>query len=328
MARIPLGALTTLNLATHLDPQFVDLYGLRELISTPGYVATTPRITIDGSGNASFAANLSVAGTFSLTGVFNGPLNVSRSASTTAFRAGVLIGNASNTIGQISEALAFSVSNVNAAIWSTRYPALGGDLVLASQPTTGGDPVARVSVGANGTFAPVTDNTYQLGASSLRWTTVYAATGSINTSDAREKTSVRPLNSAELAAAKQLSREIGAYRFLSSVREKGDAAREHIGMTVQRAIEIMDSFGIDPMAYGFICYDSWPEEVKPAQYREDQRDTGMLDTAGNPIMETERVEIAPEEVIPAGDRYSFRPDELLMFIARGLEARLAALEAA
>lgn len=30
----------------------------------------------------------------------------------------------------------------------------------------------------------------------------------------------------------------------------------------------------------------------------------------------------------AGNRYSFRPDELLMFIARGFEARLQILESA
>ncbi|MBX3605375.1 MAG: hypothetical protein KF788_08890 [Piscinibacter sp.] len=50
-ARIPLGALTTLNLSTHLDPMFVELYEMRELVSTPSYVASTPRLTINSSGN-------------------------------------------------------------------------------------------------------------------------------------------------------------------------------------------------------------------------------------------------------------------------------------
>lgn len=50
-ARIPLGALTTLNTSTHLDPMFIDLYDLRELVSTASYTATTPRLTFNSSGN-------------------------------------------------------------------------------------------------------------------------------------------------------------------------------------------------------------------------------------------------------------------------------------
>ena len=53
------------------------------------------------------------------------------------------------------------------------------------------------------------DNTRTLGTGALRWSTVYAGTGTINTSDAREKTPVRPLTLDEINAAKQLSKEIG-----------------------------------------------------------------------------------------------------------------------
>ena len=138
-------------------------------------------------------------------------------------------------------------------------------------------------------LSPATDNARTLGKAALRWSVLYAGTGTINTSDAREKTTVRGLSSAEINAARALSAEIGAYQFLAAVAEKGaDVARLHIGMTVQRAMQIMTEHGLDPLRYGFICYDSWE----------------------------------------CGDRYSFRPDELLMFVARGFEARLAALESA
>lgn len=162
---------------------------------------------------------------------------------------------------------------------------------------------ASGNVVGNSVYSNV-DNTYTCGMGSRRWSAVYAGTGAINTSDAREKTPVRPLTQSEIAAAKDLSRGVGAYRFLDAVAKKGDAAREHIGMTVQRAIEIMESHGLNPFGYGFICYDAW--ESKPAVIGED----GSI--------------IEPEQA--AGDRYSFRPDELLMFIARGFEARLSALE--
>lgn len=171
--------------------------------------------------------------------------------------------------------------------------------------TTTGQPtrflnVKHTSVGSSA------DNTVTCGEASLRWSVVYAGTGTINTSDAREKTLVEPLTPAELAAAKQLATEIGTYKFLASVAEKGAAARSHIGMTVQRCIEIMQSHGLDPFQYGFICYDEWPElpEIRDA-------DTGEV----------------TQEHRPAGSRYSFRPDQLTLFIVRGLDARIAALEA-
>lgn len=141
---------------------------------------------------------------------------------------------------------------------------------------------------------PNPDNTRALGGGSNRWTTVYATSGTINTSDAREKTAVVPMTPTEVEAAKDIAREIGTFQWLESVEKKGDAARKHVGLTVQRAIQIMQSHGLDPFAYGFICYDEWDAN----------------------------------EMQDAGDRYSFRTDQLNLFIARGLEARLTALEAA
>ena len=147
---------------------------------------------------------------------------------------------------------------------------------------------AEISTSANGYgFRPGADNTQPLGATNRRWSQLFAGTATISTSDAREKTEVRQLSAAEIAAAKGLAKEIGAFRFLAAVAEKGDSAREHIGMTVQRAIEVMESHGLDPFAYSFICFDEWED----------------------------------------GDRYSFRFEGLLAFIAAGFEARLAALEA-
>lgn len=155
-------------------------------------------------------------------------------------------------------------------------------------------------------FRAYTDNAYSLGDASHRPTVLWAASGTISTSDAREKTEVSPLTDAELAAAADLSRAIGTYQWIASIADKGaDKARHHAGLTVQRAIEIMQAHGLDPFRYGFICYDEWPETP-------EQRDPETGDIT------------QPRH--PAGDRYSFRTNELLMFIARGLAARLDALE--
>lgn len=224
------------------------------------------------------------------------------------------------------------------------------------------------TIDATGVY-PGTDNSLTCGKAADRWSVVYAATGTINTSDAREKTAVTPLTSAEIAAAKALAAEIGSFQFLDAIAAKGaDGARLHIGLTVQRAIEIMQAQGLDPTRYGFICHDawdaipevveSWPDEyetviVTPAQtqdhpaiYEFTQVYTaeGMPERFANRLVSPAwRETIAPavteqklvraagsrvaSEARPAGDRYGFRTDELLLFIARGFDARLSALEA-
>ena len=190
---------------------------------------------------------------------------------------------------------------------------------------TGG--VQRLLVDASGNHATGTDNAQTLGTASKRWSTVYAGTGTINTSDAREKTPVTPFNAAELGAATLMAKEIGSYQFLASIAEKGEAARHHIGLTVQRAIEIMEGNGLNPFKYGFICHDAWPEIVieHPATEAVDDE----LDEDGNVIRPGTPAKDATTEIVQAaGDRYAFRYDQLALFIAAGFEARLSALETA
>lgn len=211
--------------------------------------------------------------------------------------------------------------------------------------------VTKAGEFSTNTLFPQSDNTHSCGTAAQRWSVVYAGSGTISTSDARDKTPVRSLTTAEINAAKQLSKEIGAYKFLASVAEKGDAAREHIGMTVQRAIEILEANGLDPLNYGFICHDVWGDEFKdwPAregvEYEAAWTETVEHEAQLGPDGEVTReawIETIEHREIPAveakeawtqqtrvaGDKYSFRTDELLMFIARGFEARLAALETA
>ena len=217
--------------------------------------------------------------------------------------------------------------------------------------------LVRWTVESGGHLAPGADNAYDVGSGPLRCRVVYAGTGTISTSDASEKTAVASLTDAETAAAEDLAREIGSYQWLASVAEKGDGARHHIGLTVQRCIAIMAAHGLDPMRYGFVCYDQWDERVEPAQYEAVEitpavtRDhpaiyerTQVYTDDGQPDRFAERLAIPAwteelvaavteqrmvrdEQTHPAGDRYSFRMDQLCLFIAAGFEARLAALEA-
>lgn len=197
--------------------------------------------------------------------------------------------------------------------------------------SVGGAVSNQLQVSTGGNLRPWSDGGQWLGDPSFRWAQVYSSSGSINTSDAREKTAVRDFTSDELSAAKALSKEIGIFKFLSMVEDKGDSARDHIGMTVQRAIEIMEEHNLDPYNYGFICYDEWDDLYETVEeIPETPSYPETRDDEGNVL--TEAIEGQPgipggERLIrPAGDRYSFRTDELLMFICKGFEARLSALE--
>uniref|UniRef100_UPI00135742B1 tail fiber domain-containing protein n=1 Tax=Pseudomonas sp. 18058 TaxID=2681406 RepID=UPI00135742B1 len=192
---------------------------------------------------------------------------------------------------------------------------------------TGG--TRRLFIGSGGVTQPGQDAAYSVGSASLRYTTAFLSSGAISTSDAREKTPVRGMTDNEIAAAKAMAKEIGFYQFLSAVEEKGEAAREHCGMTVQRAMDVMVSHGLEPMRYSFICHDAWEQETKehPAEYEQLQH----TDPKSRDITYEQgelKSEAWSEVLVAAGDRYSFRADGLLAFIAAGFEARLAALEAA
>lgn len=177
--------------------------------------------------------------------------------------------------------------------------------------------------GFGGTVAHTQDNAFSFGSAAMRASVVYAATGSINTSDAREKTAVEPFTDAQVRAATALAREIGTFRYRDAVAAKGAGARVHVGLTVQRAIEILAAHGLDPLALGLVCHDAWAAtEDLPAIPGRD----AVRAEDGSEIAPA----IAPRAGTPgrpAGDRYGFRTDELLLFLARGFDARLDALEA-
>ena len=172
-----------------------------------------------------------------------------------------------------------------------------------------------------GSLSPATDNAVSYGTAARRPTQLFAATATIGTSDAREKTPVRALTEAEYAVGLQLAREIGAYRWLEAVERKGEGAREHFGQTVQRAIEIFQQHGLDPFAYGAICYDSWEQETveHPAQYEQIEI-PAVLDEQGNEIAPARYEQGAlireawTEVTLEAGDRYSWRDSELFWLI--------------
>lgn len=209
-------------------------------------------------------------------------------------------------VGGTSSSFKFSVKGAQASIesstnadgnlrlintgqdWLVGMLGAPGSTALSFYNATAG--ALRMAVSAAGVVTPGADNSQTLGSASFRWSTVYAGTGTINTSDAREKTAIRSFTPEELAAAKRIAAEIGIFQFLT-----GD--RLHVGVIAQQVWAIMAEEGlIDPIeegvrpssAYAFLCYDEWDD----------------------------------------GNRFGIRPDQLALFLIAAQEARLAAIEAA
>jgi len=105
----------------------------------------------------------------------------------------------------------------------------------------------------NGTS--LNDTGINLGSAFWRWGTVYAATGTINTSDGNQKQDVELLTAAELAVAKRLKGLVKKFRFKDAVAAKGDAARVHIGVIAQEVEAAFQVEGLDANQYGLFCRD-------------------------------------------------------------------------
>ena len=125
-----------------------------------------------------------------------------------------------------------------------------------------------------------------MGGSSARWTVVYAATGTINTSDERAKQDIKDLSELEKKVAIGIKGLIKSFRFKDAVATKGDKARIHFGVMAQQVAEAFKIVGLDPNKYAMFCYDEWEDDEKSG--------------------------------IKAGNRYGIRYDELLAFVISAL----------
>ncbi len=151
-----------------------------------------------------------------------------------------------------------------------------------------------------GRFRPGADNLQALGMSGFRWSALYAATGTIQTSDAREKLWQGAASAAERRAARRILAELGFFQWHDAIAAKGaDAARRHFGVRAQAVWDIMadeglvDAIGADGRPgrtpYAFLCFDEW------------------IDAEG-----------------VAHDRFGVRSDQLALFLLAGLAAEPAA----
>ncbi|HBA3366585.1 TPA: hypothetical protein J8Z66_002678 [Escherichia coli] len=143
-------------------------------------------------------------------------------------------------------------------------------------------------------FHPFTDFAKTLGTASNRWHTVYAATGTINTSDKNAKTEIENINDLALDAVGLVCYK--QFKFKDAISEKGNDARIHFGLIAQEIKEAFDSVGLDAFDYGVLCYDEWDDTYET--HGEE------IDNDGNILKEGSRI-----LVTKAGNRYGVRYDE-------------------
>lgn len=161
-----------------------------------------------------------------------------------------------------SEQADFTVTTFNKGVWVDRFVMTG-----------------------DGVLRPVADGTQLLGSPSYRWGQIYSSVGTISTSDENEKTEITPVPDAVLDAWSKV--DFAMYKLKHAVDGKGADARFHFGLIAQRVKSAFEGAGLDPFAYGILCYDEWDAEGE------------QVDHDGNVT--------APAR--DAGSRYGIRYDE-------------------
>lgn len=200
----------------------------------------TAFMTLDGTGQMTLARGVEVQGNANIAGTA-GALQFGKTSATITSTTDAHLTWQNSTDPLNSTATAGSVLLSSRNISNTAVH-------IATQGTL------RMRISAAGVESGV-DNGVSLGSATRRFSTVYAGTGTINTSDQREKTAFTAIPDAVLDAWGEVREQIGIYQWLSVVQEKGDKARLHFGIPAQAIEEAFARHGLDARRYGLFCED-------------------------------------------------------------------------
>jgi hypothetical protein len=115
----------------------------------------------------------------------------------------------------------------------------------------------RLHLDPSGNGSGGTDNTQTWGTAAKRWSVMYAGTGTINTSDEREKQAVQEVTAAEKRVAIRCKGLLRSFKFNSAVQAKGADARIHFGVMAQEVKAAFEAEGLIAEHYALFCYDEW-----------------------------------------------------------------------
>ena len=142
----------------------------------------------------------------------------------------------------------------------------------------------RFTITTGGAVNPGADNTQNLGSAAVRWATVFAGTGTINTSDERSKRDISAIPDDWLDAWGDV--EWCRYKFI-------DGNRWHTGLVAQQIRDAFVARGLDATKIGLLCFDAWEATPEIAAATDDE---------GN-------AKYPAQPARPAGDRWGLRYDE-------------------
>jgi hypothetical protein len=206
--------------------------------------------TVSGSGTVT-----SVSGTGTVSGL-------TLSGTVTSSGSLTLGGSLSLTSGNVTTALGFTPVSSSGTIANANNLS-GGTLTTSSYTLNSSNALVALGnssgqgifVNGSSAFAPSNDGAMTCGAATFRWSTVYATTGTINTSDANQKTEIVDLTEAELAVARRIKGLFKTFKFKDAVAAKGTGARKHIGVIAQDVQAAFAAEGLNANDYGIFCSD-------------------------------------------------------------------------
>ena len=241
MSQIVLGGKTAgsnINAGTELDPMFTELYSLYNLVAS-----------ISGS-QVNWSAGHRFGGAFTA------------NSATTAIYAGLGGGFPGLVWSYVGAGSDQKVWDCYADTGNLNFRCLNDTVASANNWLTVSRTGYVPSVAAfNCSVLPSSDNTKNLGGVSNRWAVVYAATGTINTSDGNEKQDIQALTAAEHAVAVACKGLVRRFRYKDAVAEKGSAARLHFGVIAQDVQAAFAAQGLDATQYGIYCSDTWTDDT-------------------------------------------------------------------
>ena len=141
-----------------------------------------------------------------------------------------------------------------------------------------------------------------LGDPSYRYEDVYSRDAVTTGSDQNEKQQIASLTTAEMTAAKAISKLFKTFKWNDAVAAKGDAARTHAGVMAQQVATAVFDAGLDAADYAFYMSNTWYEDA----------DGNIVD--------------ADTEGATQRTRHGIRYHELLAFIGAATEQRLSDIE--
>ena len=194
-------------------------------------------------------------------GTFDAPTASQISDNTIAFRGILWDGSNYQVCAQIRAQASVNASAGNA----------GGQWVISTTPAGTVNPVDRLSLLDSGHLAPLADNAYSNGINGNRWSAIWAANGTIQTSDAREKTNIadsalglnfinalRPVSYKWIEGSKEVIRQVFRDAQGNECEATADGAvpseiitkslagqRTHWGLLAQEVKEVCNEAGVD-----------------------------------------------------------------------------------